>query len=268
MIPAAVILTFNEAPNLARTLGRLSWVADIVVVDSGSTDGTIDIAARDPRVRIFHRPFTTHAEQWNFAVHETGITAEWVLALDADYVLSDDVIAEIQLLNAGADVDGFWAAFDYCVDGTPLRAAAYPPVVVLYRRGAGRYRQDGHTQRVVIDGELRRLNGRILHDDRKPLSHWLAAQSRYMQLEADKLRRTPAAALPWIDRARLALIVMPPAMFVYCYVLRGGLLDGARGLYYALQRTAAELILSLYLVSWRGGRTAHGAPADASAARE
>lgn len=267
MIPAVVILTFNEAPNIERTLSRLVWAADIVVVDSGSTDRTVEIAARDPRVRVFHRPFTTHAEQWNFAVHETRITVDWVLALDADYVLSDAVVAEIEALDASGAVRGYWASFDYCVDGVPLRGAAYPPVVVLYRRADARYHQDGHTQRVVVDGELGRLNGRILHDDRKPLSYWLAAQSRYMKLEAEKLRRTPAAALPWIDRLRLALVVMPPAMFVYCYFVRGGLFDGMRGLFYALQRAAAELILSLYLVRWRAGQTTHGGPADASAAR-
>ncbi len=262
-----VLRTFNEAANIARTLDRLAWAREIVIVDSGSTDGTAAIAAGYRGVRVVHRPFTTHAEQWTFAVHETGITTEWVLALDADFMVPDAVIAEIQSLDPAA-ANGYWASFDYCMDGVPLRGAAYPPVVVLYRRALGRYVQDGHTQRVQVPGLLGRLAARIRHDDRKPLSHWLAAQSKYMRLEAEKLRQTPIAALPLIDRLRLMLVVMPGEMFLYCYVVRGGILDGTRGLYYALQRAAAEMILSLYLVSWRGGQTGPGGPADASTARE
>ena len=90
-----VVLTFNEAPNIARTLSRLSWAKDIVIVDSGSTDATREIAAQHAGVRVFQRPFTTHAEQWNFGVHDTGIATEWVLALDADLCLSDELIREL-----------------------------------------------------------------------------------------------------------------------------------------------------------------------------
>jgi glycosyltransferase involved in cell wall biosynthesis len=247
----AVILTFNEAPNIARTLSRLTWATDIVVVDSGSSDDTVALAAGHPRVRVFTRPFTTHAEQWNFAVHETGIATEWVLALDADFVLSDSVIAELAALVPPDHVHGYWALFDYCIDGRALRGAAYPPVVVLYRRTRARYLQDGHTQRVKVEGALGELTGRIRHDDRKPLGQWLAAQSRYMRLEVPKLTGTPVSALSRIDRLRRLIVVMPPAMFLYCYVVRGGVFDGAAGLFYALQRSAAELILSMYLLEDR-----------------
>lgn len=247
----AVILTFNEAPNIARTLSRLSWAVEIVVVDSGSSDDTVAIATRDPRVRVVTRPFTTHAEQWNFAVHDTAIATEWVLALDADFVLSDSLIGELQALAPPDPVDGYWASFDYCIDGQALRGAAYPPVVVLYRRTRARYYQDGHTQRVRVEGAVGHLAGRIRHDDRKPLAQWLAAQSRYMRLEVQKLTGTPASALSRIDRVRRLIVVMPPAMFLYCYLVRGGVFDGVAGLYYALQRSAAELILSMYLIEAR-----------------
>ncbi len=249
-----VILTGNEAPNLARTLSRLAWAREIVVVDSGSIDGTREIAARHPGVRVVERPFTTHAEQWNFGIQATGITAEWVLALDADFVLSDEAIAELGSLNPPDAVAGYRASFDYCIDGRLLRGAAYPPVVVLFRRTRARYRQDGHTQRVELDGRVEPLRGRIRHDDRKPLSHWLASQSRYMKLEVDKLTEAEPGSLGAIDRLRRAIVIMPPLMFVYCYLLRGGILDGKAGLYYALQRSTAEMVLSLYLLERRLGR--------------
>ena len=254
-IPIAVlILTRNEAPNIERTLAQLAFASEIVVVDSLSTDATRQLAAGYPRVRVVERAFTTHAEQWNHGLQQTGITADWVLALDADFVLTDEAVAEISALEPPAGIDGYWASFQYCINGRPLRGAAYPPVVVLYRRARAHYQQDGHTQRVQVDGRLGQLNGRIRHDDRKPLSDWLAAQSRYMRLEVDKLTRAEAGSLGVIDRLRRALVIMPPLMFLYCYVLRGGFLDGRAGLYYALQRSAAELVLSLYLLERRLGR--------------
>lgn len=250
MTPAItpLVLTFNEAPNIARTLSRLSWAKDIVVVDSGSTDATREIAAQHSAVRVFQRLFTTHAEQWNFGVHETGIATDWVLALDADFVLSDELIRELDSMAPDAGAAGYQASFTYCIDGRPLSGAAYPPVVVLFRRALARYTQDGHTQRVQLNGPIGTLAGRILHDDRKSLTHWLSAQSRYMRLEAEKLSQAPPGSLGLADRLRQAIVLAPPAMFFYCYILRGGILDGRAGLFYALQRAASELILSMFLV--------------------
>ena len=243
-----LVLTHNEAPNIARTLGKLTWLRDVVVVDSLSSDATADIASTFANVRVFKRAFTSHAEQWTFGLTHTGIDTEWVLAIDADYVLTDALVGELQGLTPGPNVAGFSAAFDYCIDGRRLRGAAYPPVTVLYRRTRARYEQDGHTQRVRVDGAVRPLVARIQHDDRKSLSQWLGAQARYMRLEAVKLADATAGSLRTADRLRRWIVVAPPAMFVYCYLIRGGILDGRAGLYYALQRATAELILSLFLV--------------------
>jgi glycosyltransferase involved in cell wall biosynthesis len=252
-----LILTFNEAPNIERTLARVAWLREVVVVDSGSTDETVAIASRFPNVRVCSRAFTTHAEQWNYALEHTGITTDWVLALDADYVLTDAIVTEMQALQPGPDIAGFAASFDYCIDGQRLRGGVYPPVTVLYRRTAARYEQDGHTQRIRVSGEVKPMAARIQHDDRKSIGHWLAAQSRYMQLEAEKLagRKEVGAA----DSVRRWIVIAPPAMFIYSYFLRGGILDGRAGLFYALQRTVSELILSLYLVRRKLGGT--GEPA-------
>jgi hypothetical protein len=170
--------------------------------------------------------------------------------------LSAALVREIHDLDASVDTAGFAAAFDYCVGGRRLRGAAYPPVTVLYRRARARYEQDGHTQRVRVDGEVRLLSGRVAHDDRKSLSHWVAAQARYMQLEAAKLATATGGSLGFADRLRRWIVVAPPAMFVYCYFIRGGILDGRAGFYYALQRATAELILSLFLVRRKLGAEA------------
>lgn len=243
-----LILTFNEAPNIGRTLDALRWARQIVVVDSVSTDGTRDILKRYPNVRVFERPFTGHAEQWNFGLNQTGIFSEWILALDADYVVSDEMKAEIGALVPEPGTTGYRVRFTYCIDGKRLRAAVYPPVVVLYRRAAARYEQDGHTQRVCLEGEVLSLNERMYHDDRKPLGHWLAAQARYMRLEAAKLSAAQRSDLGFADQIRKSIVLAPIAVFLYCLIVRGGILDGRVGLLYAMQRLTAEAILSLYLL--------------------
>ena len=127
-----VILTYNEAPNIGRTLERLAWARDIVVVDSFSDDETLAIVDGTPRVRIFQREFDCHENQWNFALAETGISSEWVLALDADYLLTPELVTELDALRPEPGIAGYRARFVYCVNGRRLRGSAYPPVTVLY----------------------------------------------------------------------------------------------------------------------------------------
>jgi glycosyltransferase involved in cell wall biosynthesis len=242
-----VILTYNEAPNIARTLERLQWAKDIIVVDSFSTDDTVDLARRTPQARVFQREFDCLANQWNFALADAGITSEWVLALDADYVLTPEIVEELKTLTPSADTAAYRARFVYCVNGRPLRGSCYPPVTVLYRHKGASYRQDGHAHRVVINGGIEKLRFKILHDDRKSLSHWIRAQDGYMKLEAEKLAESEWRDLGWADRVRKLRVVAPVAILFYCLFVKGAILDGRAGLYYAFQRTLSELLLSLYL---------------------
>ncbi|MGR9072534.1 MAG: glycosyltransferase family 2 protein [Gammaproteobacteria bacterium] len=243
-----LILTYNEEPNLERVLKKLYWAKEIVILDSGSHDATLEIARSFPNVRVVTRAFDSHAVQWNYGLRETGIGTEWVLALDADYVLADALIDEIVLLKHQPDVQGYRARFRYCLFGKPLSGSLYPPVVVLYRRRQANYRQDGHTQRLSLQGNVAELNGSIFHDDRKPLSRWLISQDRYARLECDLLANRRWDDLSWQDRIRKMIFVAPVLVPIYCLTLGKGFLDGRRGLYYALQRGIAESLLALKLL--------------------
>jgi glycosyltransferase involved in cell wall biosynthesis len=248
---SVLVLTFNEAPNIARTLDALRTFPEVVVLDSGSTDDTVAIARRYANVRICSRSFDSHAAQWNHGLTACGLNRPWVLALDADYAVTPALLEEMTRLTPPDRVAGYRTRFSYFVWGQELTGSLYPAVITLYRRSAASYVQDGHTQRVVLQGEVVDLGGKILHDDRKPLSRWLASQERYAQLECDLLLARRWADLSWRDRLRRMAVVTPWLVPLYCLTVRRGLLDGVPGVYYAMQRAMAEGMLALKLLEAR-----------------
>jgi glycosyltransferase involved in cell wall biosynthesis len=248
---SVLILTLNEAPNIGRTLDALAAFPEIVVLDSGSTDDTVAIVARFPNARLVARQFDTHAKQWNFGLKECGLERPWVLALDADYVLTAALVEEIARLDPPDAVSAYRASFHYCIHGRRLSGNLYPPVCVLLRRGCVEYKQFGHTQRTTVDGDVAVLTARIDHDDRKPLARWLSSQRKYAALEADYLLATPRTELRRTDRIRLSGWMAPLITPVYTLLVKRCVVDGWSGWYYTLQRTHAEILITLELIERR-----------------
>lgn len=244
-----LVLTFNEAPNVSRTIAALQWAQEVVILDSGSSDQTLEIARWFPNVRVEHRAFDNFANQ--FAAGAALCRTDWVLALDADHVLTPALADELLRWSPDGTTQAYMGRFRYCIAGTPLRASLYPPRVVLYNRRTCRYVQEGHHQVLKHPGQARFLAGELLHDDRKPLSRWLVDQDRYARQEAQKLSASAPAIVSWADRCRRAVIVAPPLVFLFTLIGRGVIFDGWPGWSYVCQRTVAELLLSLRLVQGR-----------------
>jgi glycosyltransferase involved in cell wall biosynthesis len=243
-----LILTYDEASNISRTLDALIDFSDVVVLDSGSKDDTLDIVARYPNTRVVSRVFDSHEAQWNYGLTACGITRDWVLALDADYVLPHTLVSEISRLVPEKRIGGYRIGFNYCVFGRRLSGTLYPPIVALYRRQSVYYIQDGHTQRIVVDGDINWLRERIDHDDRKSLGRWLASQSKYAGLEVDLLLSTPWKELRLSQKLRRLVVISPWLVPLYCLIACKGILDGWPGLFYAFQRAVAEGILAIHLL--------------------
>ena len=243
-----LILTFNEEPNIGRVLAKLTWAKKVVVVDSGSTDRTIEIIQSFVNTEIHTRKFDSHAVQWNYGLKKCGIESEWMLGMDADYVLTDELVDEIRNLVVAEDINGYFISFRYAVLGKVLSGTLYPPLALLYRRITGEYFQDGHAHRLVPNGKYLRLSAKIIHDDQKALSRWLPTQLRYARLEADLLHATPIGELSMRDRIRRWKILAPWLAPMYYLIVQGGWKDGWPGMYYALQRLIAESLLSLALI--------------------
>lgn len=242
-----VLLTYNEAENIGRTLSRLGWARDIVVVDSDSTNSTLQIVAKFPRVRVFNRPYDTHANKWRFAVEETGIATDWILRLDADYQVTDELTAELARLDAAAPVAAYRISFDYAIFSHRLLASLYPSNTILIRRGRFRVSDRGHTEAWTIDGPIRTLRARVVHDDWKSTPRWLSDQSRNMARELDRLDRQ-SGLMDWLRRHPP---LAPMAVFFYGLFCKGLILNGRSGIFYVLQRSVAEAVLSLMVLERR-----------------
>src|SRR5262245_19008116 len=243
-----VLLTHNEVQNIARTLSHLAWAKDIVVVDSGSTDGTLGVLASLPNVRVFKRIFDNHANQWRYAVEQTQIATDWILRLDAAYHVSDALVAEIAALDPNAPVSAYRVSFNYAIFSRNLLSSLYPANTVLLRNGHFSVRDRGHTEAWAVSGPVATLSAVIIHDDWKATGQWLISQARYMQRELDYLHMVKAGLVRWL---RLKPPLMPIAVFLYFLFGKGLLFNGRAGIFYALQRMLAEGALSLMVLEER-----------------
>jgi glycosyltransferase involved in cell wall biosynthesis len=241
-----VVLTLNEEPNIGRLLEDLAWARTVVVVDSGSTDRTADVARRFGNVRWLVRPFDSHAAQWQFAIGSAD--TDYVLALDADYRVPADFVGELGRSFLPGGFAAGVAGFRYCIHGQPLRGSVYPAKVVVVRRDAVRITQPGHSQVIEADGPQYRFEARLSHDDRKPLQRFVRSQLDYARLEADRLRHTTSPR--WQDRLRRTAL-MPFVAGPGAYLAAGGPLAGWAAVQYACERTLFECLLAMEILRRR-----------------
>ena len=149
-----IILTYNEAPNIRRTLDALRWARRVVVVDSGSTDGTEEIAKSFSNVDWYVRNFDSFKAQCEYAIHNTGIETNYVLALDADMTVSGELVSEIESKFLLANFDGGLLRFEFRLSDRPLAGSLYPAQVRLFRRDRVRVLQMGHGHTFDVDGPV------------------------------------------------------------------------------------------------------------------
>jgi len=227
-VPLSVcIITLDEEDNLPRCLASVQGLAtQVVVVDSGSTDRTQELA-RQAGAELSVRPFTGHVDQKQFALERA--TADWVLCLDADEWLDDALRAEVRRVleqGAPAEVDGFELDRRSLYLGAWIEHCGWAPEwrLRLVRRGRARWGGMDPHDRLEVPGGVRRLGGRLGHRPYRSLSDHVAKVNRYTDIMAARRRQAGVRPPP------LALLLRPPARFLRMYLLRAGFLDGWRGL--------------------------------------
>jgi glycosyltransferase involved in cell wall biosynthesis len=273
---AVVVLTYNEELNLSACLASLHGLPHtLMVVDSGSTDGTLSIAAAHGARTLAH-PFASHATQWRWALEHLEPNVEWVLGLDADQCLSTELRAELLRLFAGDDerlcrCTGFYLNRRQIFRGTWIRHGGYYPkyLLKLFRVTSVRIdERDLMDHHFYVEGAVDKLHGDLIEDNHKErdIGFWISKHVGYAELHArEELARrpssnawlvrpaffgTPDERIVWLKRFwyHMPLYVRPVLYFAYRYVLRRGFLDGKQGfIFHFLQSFWYRLLVDIRL---------------------
>lgn len=244
---SALILTLNEERDLPRCLASLKGCDDIVVLDSGSTDRTSEIA-QTAGARVFTRRFDTFADQRNHAQRTIAFRHSWVFHLDADEQMTPELDAECRTESIRRDIEGFYAAPKMLWNGHWIpRCTDFPAYQARYVRAPEfEFIEVGHGQREAHHMRMGHLCGSYLHDlSSGGESEWIEKHRRYARIEAQHhmtvktdLRPRDLFARERLRRRRALkhysyqFPCRPILRFIYQYLLRGGFLDGAAGWQY------------------------------------
>jgi glycosyltransferase involved in cell wall biosynthesis len=221
---SATIITLNEERNLARAIESLRCADEILVVDSGSTDRTVEIAQK-LGARIVEREWPGYANQKNLAAEKAS--HDWILSLDADESVSEALEAEIwRLKKSGAEFDAYTMPRLAQYLGRWIRHSGWYPdrKIRLYDRRRAKWEGAYVHESLRVDGKIGRLEGNLLHFTCASLSEHLRTMDRYTTLAAEQLLST--GEKPTWSR----MILDPPGTFVQTYFLKLGFLDGLEGL--------------------------------------
>lgn len=248
----AVIIAYNEAVHLARCLASVQAVTRrILVVDSGSTDSTVDIA-RSYGASVLQHDWLNYSTQYNWALDQVRDQSDWVMRIDADEVLSEDLVRDIRQRLAGLspDVHGVFVTRRIQFMGRMLRYGGVSSRALrIFRNGSGRCESRWMDEHIKVAGKSVRFRGEIHDINLKPLDWWIQKHNAYASREAIdllnlRLRFAPLDSVGdlradnrvgvkrWIKEALYARIpsgYRAFMFFVYRYFFRLGFLDGSAG---------------------------------------
>lgn len=276
MKASIIILTYNSEVTISDTIRAAALVSDdIHVVDSFSSDATC-VAARQLGTHLVQHEFRNYADQRNWAIENLPLRYDWELHLDADELLSDTLVAELNRLRPEempGDLVGYHVARLVRFLGRPIRHGGMFPIwhLRLFRRGAGRCEDREYDQHFIVSGPTGKVRGWIVDDIRMPLSEWVVRHNRWSDAEVSNLLsrasdsgqvRPDLFGSP-VQRKRYLRIVygLFPLfsraflLFFYRYLLRGGFLDGKEGaVFFVLQTLWFRFLVDAKLFEQSLGR--------------
>jgi glycosyltransferase involved in cell wall biosynthesis len=254
ILVSVVVMTKNEEKNIVACLESLQNFMEIFVVDSNSTDKTVILAKERG---AFIANFTwdgKYPKKKQWCLENLPFSYDWVLYVDADEIVTPQVAAEIkEIIDQGTTDDGYFVEYDYVFLGRVLKYGHKVNKLVLFKKNKGRFLDyddldvvnmwevEGHYQ-PQITGSVGKLRSKMIHHDHEDLYSFYGKLNKYSDWEAflrmkGALRTEKQATLrsrKIIQKIEKYIPFRWAGMFVYSYVLRLGLLDGAEGFYYAL----------------------------------
>jgi glycosyltransferase involved in cell wall biosynthesis len=226
---SVVIITKNEEANLGRTLLSVAWAEERIVIDSGSTDRTLEIA-RQHGAKIFQETWKGYAGQKNSAIAKAS--CDWVLSLDADEEVSPELAANIGEVTkrAESDVSGYFIPRRNFFLGRWIRHGGFYPdrKLRLFRHGQGRFVERAVHETMQVEGATANLGGDLIHNAYPTLTGYIETMNRYSSLGAEV-----ASAKGQTSRSFIAFLInvyyRPALNLSWNYIFRGGFLDGREG---------------------------------------
>ncbi|MEI7950925.1 MAG: glycosyltransferase family 2 protein [Gammaproteobacteria bacterium] len=220
---SAYLITRNEADNLRRLLPQLQDFAEVILVDCGSTDDTLQVAQGFANVKASHRDWTGFSDQKN---HALSLCAQpWVLNLDADEALTPELLAAMQALITADDADALQCERVLIRWGKRPRHFSKPDLLIrCFRRGCGHYEAAKVHERIEISGRIRSTDATLLHFENLTFSQRMAKSNQYSQLKAEDKFAKGARCTIW------HLLLVFPVSFIACYFGKGFFLDGSEGI--------------------------------------
>lgn len=249
-IPITVIVSVkNEELNLPSCLDKLGRFGQIIVVDSGSTDETINIAkAMDVEVLEFEWN-GKFPKKRNWALQNANIKFEWVLFLDADEFVTDEFVAEVEIKTQNVEYNGFTIQFENYFMGKKLRYGYGFQKSALFKKSKGAYEKIDEDlwshldmevhEHPIIEGRVGVIKAKVVHKDFKNLDHYISKHNAYSTWEAQRylqLKHAQNTHLSLNQKIKYGLLntgLLPMVYFIGAYFIKLGFLDGKEGFYLA-----------------------------------
>jgi glycosyltransferase involved in cell wall biosynthesis len=270
---SVIILTHNEEANLPQALDSVEgWAARVFVLDSFSSDRTVELA-RARGCHVSEHAFVDFGNQRNHALVDLPIETEWVFFLDADEWMTPELKDEISRQIASVPREnGFLVKRRLIWMGRWIKRGYYPTWILrLFRYGKARCESRSVNEHLVVEGGVGHLRSDFVHEDRKPIDHWIAKHTAYAVREAAEIVReaqsdtiearllgSQAQRTRWIRHRvwnRLPPVVRPFLYFVYRLVLRGGFLDGREAIiYHFLHAFWYPMLIDIYFLEMKSRR--------------
>lgn len=237
---SVTIITLNEEHNIRDALESIKWADEIVVVDSGSRDKTVEIC-REYTDKVFYNPWPGHIEQKNLAIDKAS--NQWILSIDADERVTPELAGEIKRVLEGPSVDAYAVPRLVFYLGRWIAHSWYPDYKVrLFRRDKGKWGGINPHDKVVVDGKVERLKGDLLHYSYKDIAHHVNTMNSFTTISAREYSKLGKKAGP------LDLIFKPAGMFLKKYLLKQGFRDGMPGFIIAV--SSAYYVFLKYAKLW------------------